>query len=307
MIRLGYACINMELREKNIYTSRTVRKKTFDEKGLQYVSNLCLNNVLDLIKILKWNYENNIFVFRISSEMFPWASHYNIEDLPDYENIARALSIAGRYAQKTNQRLSFHPGQFNCLASSKEDVIKNSIVDLEIHAKLFDLMQLPKDHNSKINIHLGSSDNGNLISAANNFCNNFDKLSDSVKSRLTIENDDKASMFSAKFLYENVYKNIGTPIVFDAHHFELGPQDCSYEESFIMSYETWKNIRPTFHYSNSRKIYEDTSCRVYTAHSDYYYKPFNFIKGNIDLMLESKCKEKSLIKYINDFNIPEFI
>lgn len=302
MINYGYACLNTELRDKGIFNSRTMRRKTFDEKGLSYVSNLCMHNVKDLITILNWNYKNNIKVFRISSEMFPWASEYEFEDLPDYEKICELLEIAGRYADVTGQRLSFHPGQFNCLASDKEHVIDNSIKDLEIHAKIFDLMNRPMNHYAKINIHLGSTCNGDLKLAAYNFCKNFERLSDSAQSRLTVENDDKANMFSAKFLYENITKEINVPIVFDAHHFELGPQDSSYEEAYLMAYDSWKGIRPTFHYSNSKKEYEDPNCRVYTAHSDYYYKPFVVVKDDVDVVLEAKMKEKALQKYLIDFN-----
>ena len=101
------------------------------------------------------------------------------------------LKAAGDYAKSINLRLSFHPGQFNCLASEKEHVVLNCIKDLEIHGRLFDLMGLEKNHMSKINIHLGSSCGGDLQKAGNNFCKNFERLSDSVKSRLTVENDDK--------------------------------------------------------------------------------------------------------------------
>lgn len=301
MINYGYACLNTELRDNNIFNSRTMRKKTFQEKGLSYTSKLCLQNVRDLITILNWNYKHNIKLFRISSEMFPWASEYELEDLPDFENIKTCLEIAGKYADVTGQRLSFHPGQFNCLASDKPHVIENSLKDLEIHSKIFDLMQRPKSTYAKINIHLGSTCNGNLEQAAYNFCKNFNQLSDNMKSRLTVENDDKVNMFSAKFLYEKIYKQIGIPIVFDAHHFELGPQDSSYEDAYLMAYESWGNVRPTFHYSNSKKTYEDDSCRVYTAHSDYYYKPFVAVKDNVDVMLEAKMKEKALQKYLSDF------
>ena len=301
MINFGYACLNMELRDKNIFNSRTMRKKTFEEKGLSYTSNLCLKNVRDLVTILRWNNQNDIRLFRISSEMFPWASEYELEDLPDFDEISKVLSIAGKYADITGQRLSFHPGQFNCLASEKDHVVKNCIKDLEIHGKIFDLMNRPKSHFAKINIHLGSTCGGDLKKSAYNFCKNFEKLSNSVKSRLTVENDDKEGMFSTKFLYENIYSQLKIPIVFDAHHFELGPQDASYEESYMMAYESWGHIRPTFHYSNSKKTYEDPNCRVYTAHSDFYYKPFIVVKDDVDVMLESKCKEKALLKYKKDF------
>jgi UV DNA damage endonuclease len=300
-LNLGYACINMSLRKLNVYCSRTARKKTFIEKGLSHMSSLALQNVKDLYVILKWNAENNVTLFRITSEMFPWASEYELESLPDFEEISKILLLCGNFARDNNIRLSFHPGQFNCLSSEKDHVIENSVKDLNHHSEIFDLMGYEANHSTKINIHLGSTCNGNLSLAADNFCRNFHLLHANTQQRLTVENDDKPAMFSAKFLYENIYKRIGTPIVFDAHHFELGPQDSDYNEAFFMSYETWINTIPTFHYSNSKKTYEDQNCRVFTAHSDYYYKPFESYGKRIDLMLEAKHKELALFKYKEDF------
>ena len=301
MNQFGYACINMELREKNIFNSRTMRKSTFISKGLPYVSHLTLQNVKDLLPIFNWNYKNNIKVFRISSSLIPWSSEYNLTDLPDYEEICHYLKMSGDYTKVTGQRVSFHPGQFNCLSSEKENVVLNCIKDLETHGKIFDLMGLDQNHNSKINIHLGSSCGGNLQFAVDNFNNNFKRLSPSVRSRLTVENDDKPSMFSSKFLYENIYKVNKVPIVFDSHHFSLGPQDATYAESFDMAYDSWpRTIKPTCHHSNGKKEFEDPTARS-TAHSNYYYKPFNSCGKSVDIILESKCKEKALIKYRKDF------
>lgn len=302
MNRFGYACINMSLREKGIFNSRTMRKKTFLEKGLDYVSSLVLQNVKDLLPIYNWNYKNNVKVFRMSSEITPWASEYELHDLPDYEEICYYLKIAGDYTKVIGQRVSFHPGQFNCLASEKSYVVDNCIKDLEIHGKLFDLMGLDQNHWSKINIHLGSTCGGNLQLAADNFNKNFLRLSDSVKSRLTVENDDKPAMFSTKFLYDNIYKVSGVPIVFDSHHFELGPQDEDYVSSFEMAYDSWpKGILPTCHHSNGKKEHEDPTIRSAAAHSNFYYKPFDSCGKSVDVMLEAKMKEKALKKYLKDF------
>ena len=301
MNRFGYACINMELREKGIFNSRTMRKATFLKKGIPYVSQLVLQNVKDMLPIFNWNYKNNIKVFRLSSEITPWSSEYDLHELPDYEEICHYLKMAGDYTKVIGQRVSFHPGQFNCLASEKDHVVENCIKDLDVHGKLFDLMGLDQNHWSKINIHLGSTCGGNLQLAADNFNKNFKRLSPSAQSRLTVENDDKAAMFSSKFLYENIYKISKVPIVFDAHHFTLGPQDAPYDESFDMAYDSWsKTIRPTCHHSNGKKEFEDSTARP-AAHSNYYYKPFDSCGKSVDVMLESKCKEKALIKYRKDF------
>jgi len=301
VINLGYACINETLREQNIYCSRTMIKKTFFEKGKDYAADLGLENVKDLLKILIWNKKYDITLFRITSELFPWNSEYSIEDLKNFDEIKKYLIICGEFIKQNKMRVSFHPGQFNCLSSGRDVVIKNSLIDLENHGKIFDLMSLDKSNFYKINIHLGGTNGGDLNLSAYNFCKNFELLSDSVKSRLTVENDDKKSCFSTKFLYENIYKQINIPIVFDAHHYEIGNIDSSYEEAYEMAYESWRGMKPVFHFSNSKKQYEDNSIRSYAAHSSFYYKPFINCNKEVDLMLESKQKEISLFKYKKDF------
>ena len=113
-IQLGYACINMELssQKPRITTNRGMIKRTFLKKGIQYASELALLNVSDLLPIFQWNIKNKIKVFRMSSCLFPWASEYELKDLPDYDKIQQKLSEAGKYALQNGLRLSFHPGPF---------------------------------------------------------------------------------------------------------------------------------------------------------------------------------------------------
>ena len=68
-----------------------------------------------------------------------------------------------------------------------------------------------------------------------------------------------------------------------------------------MSYETWGDVITTCHHSNGKKELEDSAIRSAAAHSNYYYKPFNNCGKRVDVMLESKKKEKALKKYIKDF------
>ena len=72
-------------------------------------------NVADLSTILKWNVDNGIKFFRLSSELFPWASEYNFSNLPDYNTISKLLSDAGDFAIKNELRITSHPGPFNVL------------------------------------------------------------------------------------------------------------------------------------------------------------------------------------------------
>ena len=69
-MNLGYACINTVLSKNKIMTNRTMRRKTFDAQGIDYVSELALLNVKDLKTIVQWNNEMGIKLFRLSSQIF---------------------------------------------------------------------------------------------------------------------------------------------------------------------------------------------------------------------------------------------
>jgi len=143
---LGYACINMTLGKNKITTNRSMIKKTFLQRGMDYASQLALQNVKDLETIIKWNVENDIKFFRISSDMFPWASEYNIDDLVDMTEIRQVLKRTGEYVKPNGVRLGCHPGPFNVLCSPNEKVVLNTIVDLENHGKVFDLLNFHIHH-----------------------------------------------------------------------------------------------------------------------------------------------------------------
>ena len=276
-----------------------MRQATFKERGLVYVSHIAKQNCEDLAKIVRWNEENGIKVFRISSELFPWASEYEFDALPDIADIRKILSDTGEYANSVSQRLSFHPGPFNCLASKNNAVVQKTVKELTFHSQIMDMLNQPQSPQAKINIHVGGA-YGNRESAAEEWCKNFALLPESVQKRITVENDDKASMFSTKMLYDWVYKRVGVPIVFDSHHFECGPQDSDYKEAIEMAASTWPaNVRPMCHHSNSRQLEDSTAPRA--AHSDYYYRAFDSCGIEVDVALECKAKELGLQKYIADF------
>jgi len=298
-MNLGYACLNMSLsnrkKSERITTNRSMIRRTFDQKGVDYASELALQNCKDLYSILQWNEEHNIKFFRLSSEFFPWASEYDIESLKDYKKIMYWCKKAGNYARENGHRLTSHPGPFNKLTSPKEHVIQNTITDLEIHGKFFDMLGLPRTPYAKINIHVGAHYN-NKAMALENFCTNFERLSPAVQSRLTVENDDKASLYSTKELHDEVYKRIGIPIVHDQHHHDFCTGGLDNEEATLLAAMTWGDVTPVIHYSQSRAIeHNDARIRA-NAHSDSYWEPVNTYGLDLDVMLECKHKEVGLFK-----------
>ena len=297
---LGYACINMGFSERpkkqRITTNRTMIKRTFKARGLAYASELALQNAKDLKKILEWNTENDINFFRMSSGIFSWASEYDIKDLPDYDQIAQALGEAGAYARSVNQRLTTHPDHFNKLTSPHERVIKNTVRDLEIHGELFDLLGQPRTPWAKINIHVGAT-YGDKPMAIDNFCRNFERLSPAVKSRLTVENDDRASLYSTAELVEEIHGRIGIPVVHDFHHHLFTNRGMSQKEALGLACSTWGDVIPVVHYSESRaKEYSDPKIRP-QAHSDRIVDYIDTYGYNVHVMIEAKHKEIALLEY----------
>jgi len=298
MNRMGYACINMELSslKPKVYTGRSMIKRTFKEKGIEYASELGLENCKDLFKIVKWNAENGFNFFRITSNLFPWSSEYKLYQLPHFESIRDILHDIGNYVQVNKMRITSHPGPFNVLTSPHPHVVDNCINDLSTHGEVFDLMNLSRTPYNKINIHIGGA-YGDKVSAMDRFCTSFHRLPDSVKSRLTVENDDKASMYSVQDLYDGVYKVIGIPIVFDYHHHSFCTGNLSEQEALELAMTTWGDIVPVVHYSESRsREYEDPKIRP-QAHSDYIIDYIDTYGNEVDIMVEAKAKEQAVLRY----------
>ena len=295
---LGYACINMELREQGIFTNRTLRKATLEEKGMPYLSELIEANLHDLLTIMHHNEEEGIRFFRISSEIFPFWSHpelgYELEELPNSEVIISLLKDIGDYATKYGHRITTHPGPYNVLASPNPAVVSKAILELECHSKMFDYMGFIPSPYNKINIHVGGA-YGEPSAALARFCVAFTQLSVSLQARLTVENDDRANLYSTLDLYNNIYKVIGIPIVFDYHHHIFNTGGQTEQEALELAISTWPTgVMPVVHYSESKTLHAGES-KPTPAHSDLVYGPMSFYGNLIDVMVEAKHKEKALV------------
>ena len=305
--KIGYACINMQLSYPTKYgnkpkgtqpitTNRSMIKRTFTEKGVDYASELILQNVKDLNAIINWNILNGYDFYRMSSDITPWKTEYEWNDLKDIDEIKQYLHSAGTLATTHGIRLTTHPGPFNVLVSPHEHVVDNCVKDLTIHGDVMDMMGLSRTPYNKINIHLGGV-YGDKESAMDRFCKNFSKLPMSVQTRLTVENDDKTSMYSVKELYDGIYKRINIPIVFDYHHHRFCDGGLSEQEALELAMSTWGDIKPAVHYSESRSIEQEDNKIRPQAHSDYVYDYIDTYGNGVDIMVEAKAKELAVNKY----------
>jgi UV DNA damage endonuclease len=274
-------------------------RRTFDAKGLPYVSELVIENLKDTLKVLDYNLKNHIYIYRLSSDSFPWMSEYEFSDLPNFKLIQVLMTQIGDKIKSSNIRVSYHPGPFNVLASENPDVVEKTIKELNKHAELMDLMGLDRTTFYPINIHINTT-KPTREEAAERFCKQFERLSESCKLRLVVENDDGQNQYSVKMLYDWVYAKIGTPITFDQHHFNYGPQDQSMEEALRLAHSTWKT-RVLTHMS-SPKTLEDTSGKQ-TAHADYIYEEIKTFGLDFDTEIEAKAKDLAVIRYRNQFKV----
>jgi UV DNA damage endonuclease len=281
-INLGYACINTELRKKDVFCSRTCRISTL-KKNPEILSVMIDANLQDLIKILHWNKENNVRLFRISSQLFPFHSHeeygYSIEPWRDI------LSSIGDLAKQFNIRLTFHPGQFCVLSSDKEEVVSNTLREIDCHSNVLDMMGCSSD--SVIVIHGGSKKPG----ALERFKTNFRRLSISSQSRLVLENCE--TCYKVEDLLP-VCCELNIPLVLDYHHFNLNKElPLDFLMKFIL--KTWerRNIRPKFHVSESEECCGE-SLTARRKHSNIVNNLPDLLPEGIDLMIEAKLKEQSI-------------
>jgi len=302
-IQLGLCCMNTELRNLKppIYASRSITQKKVlelgQEEGIKIIKERAYQNILDVIKLMEWNEENGIKVFRLSSEILPHKSNNKVDDY-DYNFILDKLKEIGRLSKKYHQRLTFHPGQFNIIGAKNEKIFQATIRELSYHADLFDLMEL--DQNSVMVIH-GGGLYGNKKETMDRWCDNFNRLPDKIKKRLVIENCER--MYNVEDCLE-ISRRINIPVVFDTHHHEcykkLHP-DINLkpvEEYIPLILETWnrRNIKPKFHVS------EQGSGRV-GHHSDYVETIPEYLLSipqkygvDIDIMIEAKMKEQAIFK-----------
>jgi UV DNA damage endonuclease len=316
----------MESSARGIRTGRAMIDRKFKLGGLRLASDIALANARDLLTILQWNEAHGIRLFRLGSELFPRWNHYRLEDLPDIDLIAQHLRAAGDYARAHGHRITTHPGPFNILGSPDAVVVDNTIVSLERHSELFDLMGFAPSFENLINIHVGATYNDKPGTIAR-WLHNYDRLSDSLKARLVIENDDKASMYSVRELHKMLHVEIGIPITFDYWHHTFNTGDLSEEEAFFLARETWTkyDVIQCTHYSESRrreaqtliermfdhhgismedlpnwptfhKQYKEFTKIKEQAHADYILStPDTYGVADLDIEVEAKAKELSWI------------
>lgn len=286
MNRLGLCCLVLGDEKSNFKTLQLNRTKA-DSNKEQKVFEVYRHNLNELVRVLRYLMRNNIQHYRISSNMFPLADHTDFQYLwdkfCDNEICWRlAKNTVKEYLDKNN-RLSTHPDQFCLLSSKDEQTNINGIRNLEYHAKMFDMLDIPQSYFCPINIHVSNGTNGSISGDITN--RNLDKLSSSVRTRLVFETEDKSY-----WTYQNLYNHFNNiPITLDYHHRLINNMGEQEQDAHDFCVSTWNSITPLFHHS------EGKSSPLDRAHSDYISK-LPDCAVNVDVEIEAKQKNLAIFK-----------
>ena len=324
--RIGYACktsrINSkgqiesipELNTKN--TTITWLNRQSKSVAEQKLWDLMVYNINATQKAVQFisTLDFEIRMFRISSDLLPAYTESNWSyfwQQPDVKNYAeKHFNTIGDIARNCDIRLSFHPGQFCCLASDNEDVVRRSIEEFEYHATMARYMGYGQYfQDMKINVHIAGRRGSEGIR------DTYYKLSPEARNCITIENEEMSHGLNECLKLSDII-----PIVLDIHHHLI--KDHEYIEPTDIRInqiiDSWRGIRPTAHYSLSREdllinhcvdtkpniiqlLNEGYKKQKLRAHSDYMWNNAvnDWALSHLDwtdLMIEAKAKNLASFK-----------
>ena len=288
-MNIGYACLTLGVCNTN-YRSCTLKNATNDNLTTLINANLdSLNNAID------YNIKNHINLFRITSDLIPFGSS-PANSLPWWDMFSTKFDMIGDKIKNSNMRVSMHPGQYSVLNSPNEDTVDRAIMDLEYHTKVLDSLNVSRQN--KIILHIGGVYN-DKPTAISRFIQNYNRLSDNVKNRLVIENDDKS--YTLYDVLSIAYK-LSIPVIYDNLHNYLNPsdKDKSDEHNINLVKPLWRKEDGTqkIHFSIQDPIKKGGSHSKTIAIHTFLQFCKDINRDDIDIMLEVKDKNISAIKCI---------
>ena len=282
MIQLGYPTQNLTIPAS---TNRTLRLASLVD--VEKVKGLVRENIADLKRILRWNAEHGVGLFRMGQNLIPFASHPAFPYEWETEH-GETLREAGELARDLGIRLSMHPGQYINPGSPKPDVVQRSLTELRYVARVFDLLG---SSDSVAVLHMGGAHADKQGSAAR-----FIEVMRSearILHYLALENDERVWTVAEVTRTANA---LGIPAITDAFHHDLNPGGLTLKEALDLSLPTWapRGVRPKLHLS-SQDPAKQAGAHAYSVDSRDWQALLGVIGGrDVDVMVEAKGKEYAL-------------
>ena len=300
MLRLGLCCIfNQAPIRFRSATAKFVRRLDRPARMVK-LNELCLDNVRSLVAAVEEVYRLGFGSFRVSSPLLPLYTHpevgYRLEDLPDAREITATLGSVKALKEKHRLRLSFHPDQFTLLSSPRSEVTEAALRDLDYQVMLAELIGA-----DVINIH-GGGVYGDKQSALSRLVKEITALPEPIRSRLTLENDDRS--YTVEDLLP-VCEQLDIPLVFDVHHHRCNPDGLTVAAATEACLQSWRRLgrEPYFHISSPKYGWNGKP----GPHADFidiadFPVEWHGLEATIDV--EAKAKELAVLQLKNDLSLP---
>ena len=301
-MRLGFPVKVMGNPELKSNDTRRWQKGPHLKTSLEY-----LDAILDYV------HKHRIRMYRMSSDLAPYATH---PDMPQFHNMVAEsdadLRAIGAKARQLDIRLSFHPSQFIVLNSPDPKLVEKSIWDVASQAEMLDRMELGPE--AVVVIHVGGT-YGDRPSSTRRWVETWHTLPEHARRRLVLEHDD-LRFSAADVLW--IHGETGVRLIFDyQHHWCFNPDGLPMRDALAAILATWpEGERPKVHFSTPRTELREVKRKnrktgknetallapVWTGHADFT-NPFEFAtfmrtaEGlEFDVMLESKAKDLALTR-----------
>ena len=153
-----------------------------------------------------------------------------------------------------------------------------------------------------VNVHGGGA-YGDKQKALADFTRNLKRLSRQVRSRLTVENDDRT--YSPADLLP-LCRAERVPLVYDVHHHRCNEDGLSEEEATEQAIATWDR-EPMFHISSPIEGWKGLNPKRHHDFIDPKDFPIFWYELGITVEVEAKAKEVAVLKLMKQVAEPWFV
>ena len=288
--RIGYACLALGVPGSEFHTC------TAKNAAPERLRGIVAQNLGALRRLIAYNAENGIRLFRITSDLIPFAGT-PLNPLRWDQEFSGAFAQIGAEAARAGIRLSLHPGQYTVLNSPDPRVVENAAAELAYHDKILALLGVGPS--GKLVLHAGGV-YGDKAAALRRFCENWDGLCDSIRRRVVLENDERCYDIADVLA---LTEHLGIPAVFDVLHHAVHPPAQERPLAYWLERcaRTWKTADgpQKLHYSQQNPGGRPGahSATIDVARFLPFYGQARALGA--DIMLEVKDKNLSALKCIH--------
>jgi UV DNA damage endonuclease len=257
----------------------------------EFLRQIAADNAGALALAVDWCAAHGVGAFRVNSEILPVRTHpqvgYRLDEIDGTGELRSAFVDAGARASRRKVRLSFHPDQFVVPGSSREDVVRSSLAELEYQASVAELIGA-----EQLTLHGGGAQGGKPA-ALDRLRRNLARLSPRARARIALENDDR--VYTVLDLLP-LCREEGIPLVYDVHHHRCNPDRLSIEEATAAAAKTWGRREPWAHLSTPKGGWRSDDPR---RHADFIRPrdlPACWVGRRMTIDIEAKAKELAVLR-----------